>query len=215
MSRPTRLINIKNNPMIIYEDSECISYTMSYYNNFWEFELFDKWKQYFPTEGLILDIGANIGSHCVQFKHYFPNIKIWAFEIYLENFLLLKQNTKNLENVNSFNIGIGSQNSLVYYNNGCEGNSGVVKLTSDGVNKNLVLSLDSLIFPEPIKFIKIDIEEHELSAFEGMKNILLKDKPLIWTEDNAGNAVPYLQTLGYNILEKNEETKDYLMSYTI
>ena len=34
---------------------------------------------------------------------------------------------------------------------------------------------------------------------------------MIWVEDNEHNSVPYLQTLGYNILEKNELTNDYLM----
>ena len=62
-----------------------------------------------------------------------------------------------------------------------------------------------------MSFIKIDIEGHEYSAFEGMLNLLKKDKPMIWVEDNEHNSVPYLQTLGYNILEKNELTNDYLM----
>ena len=62
-----------------------------------------------------------------------------------------------------------------------------------------------------MSFIKIDIEGHEYSAFEGMSNLLNKDKPMIWLEDNSKDAVSYLESLGYNILEKNESTNDYLM----
>ena len=44
-----------------------------------------------------------------------------------------------------------------------------------------------------------------------MRNLLLKDKPLIWLEDNVGNAVPYLKSLGYKIINQKTETNDYLM----
>ena len=44
-----------------------------------------------------------------------------------------------------------------------------------------------------------------------MKLFLQRDKPLIWLEDNEGTAVPYLQSLGYKILEEEKLTNDYLM----
>ncbi len=91
-------------------------------------------------------------------------------------------------------------------------NSGVVRVDSfEENNPNLVISLDDLYFNEPVKFIKIDIEGHEYSAFEGMLKLIKRDKPMVWLEDNEQVAVPYLQSLGYNILEKNELTEDYLM----
>ena len=212
MKRNTKLVSINNTPMIIYDSPECISDDIVKYNNFWEFELFDKWKTYFPVDGLFLDIGANIGSHCLQFKYNFPNIKILAFEPYLENFLLLKQNTQFYKDIKCFNVGVGSKTSIVHFTNGSLENSGVVRVDSfEENNPNLVISLDDLYFNEPVKFIKIDIEGHEYSAFEGMLELIKKDKPMIWLEDNEQVAVPYLQSLGYNILEKNELTEDYLM----
>jgi FkbM family methyltransferase len=211
MKRDTRLISINNIPLVIYDSPECISDDIVKYNNFWEFELFNKWKHYFPTKGLFFDIGANIGNHCVQFKYHFPNIEIWAFEPYLENYLLLKQNTKLYNDVKCFNIGIGSNNSIVHFSDGSPENSGVVHIVNQSNNVNLVLKLDSLLLDKPVSFIKIDIEGHEYSAFEGMLNLIKKDKPMIWLEDNNYDAVPYLKSLGYNILEKNELTNDYLM----
>ena len=92
--RSTKIISIKNTPMVIFESPECISDDIVKYNDFWEFELFNKWKKYFPKEGLMLDIGANIGSQCVQFIHHFPELKIYAFEPFKENFDVLIQNTK-------------------------------------------------------------------------------------------------------------------------
>ena len=216
MKRGTRLVSIKNTPMVIFEGPETISDDIVKYNNFWEFELFNKWSKHFPTEGLMLDIGANIGSQCVQFKVAFPNLKIWAFEPFPENFDLLKQNTQQFEDVHVFNVGVGSSNSMVHFGGEAPNNSGVIRVVEKSNNTNLVLSLDTLTIPEPVKMIKIDIEGHELSAFEGMKQLLLKDKPLIWLEDltlytNPNNAVSYLKTLGYNIIEQEISSCDFLM----
>lgn len=211
MKRSTRLVSIKNTPMVIFEGPECISDDIVKYNNFWEFELFNKFKHHFPTKGLMLDIGANIGSHCLQFKHHFPEIEIWSFEPFCENFDVLKTNTDRYDDVHCFNVGVGSNNSMVHFGNEQEKNSGVIKIVPKSNITNLVIALDTITFPKPISFIKIDVEGHEISAFEGMEDLLLKDKPVIWLEDNEHTAVPYLKTLGYKILDEAPETKDYLM----
>lgn len=211
MKRSTRLISIKNTPMVIFEGPECISDDIVKYRDFWEFELFTEWCEYFPTKGLMLDIGANIGSHCLQFKTNFPDLQIWAFEPFPENYKLLKENIKRFSDIHCFNVGVGSNNSMVHFDNGHEQNSGVVKISSTGNITNLVLALDTINFPTKVDFIKIDVEGHELSAFEGMTRLLQKDKPVIWLEDNEGTAVPFLQRLGYRIIKEKIETNDYLM----
>ena len=211
MKRSTRLVSIKNTPMVIFEGPECISDDIVKYNNFWEFELFNKFKHHFPTKGLMLDIGANIGSHCLQFKHHLPEIEIWSFEPFYENFNVLKTNTDRYDDVHCFNVGVGSNNSMVHFGNEQEKNSGVIKIVPKSNITNLVMALDTITFPKPISFIKIDVEGHEISAFEGMKDLLLRDKPVIWLEDNKHTAVPYLETLGYKLIDKETNTQDYLM----
>ena len=211
--RSTRIISIKNTPMVIFDAPECISDDIVKYNNFWEFELFNKWKHYFPKEGLMLDIGANIGSHCVQFKHYFPDLEIYAFEPFKENFDVLIQNTKQYKDVKCFNVGVGSRTSIVHFNDGHAQNSGVVHIVKNSDNSNIVLSLDDLTLPK-VSFIKIDVEGHELSCMQGMTRLLLDQKPLIWLEENnIGDyrVIPYLEKLGYKMLDQQKETKDYLM----
>ena len=210
MKRSTKIVSIQNTPMVIFDAPECISDDIVKHNNFWEFELFNKWKNYFPKEGLMLDIGANIGSHCVQFKHHFPDIEIYAFEPFKENFDVLIQNTKQYKDVKCFNVGVGSRNGIVHFDNGHIQNSGVVKIVNSSNNPNIILSLDNFSLKQ-VSFVKIDVEGHELSCFEGMKLFLQRDKPLIWLEDNEGTAVPYLQSLGYKILEEEKLTNDYLM----
>jgi len=217
MIRTTRIVSIKGVPMTIYDEPECISDDIVKYNDFWEFELFNKWKEYFPTNGLMIDIGANIGSHCVQFKHNFPDLSIWAFELHEQNSQLLKANVKAYSDVHAFNVGIGSRSSVVSFNDGHYSNSGVVRMDADGINKNIIIALDDLLdcdeMNKPITFIKLDVEGHELSAIEGMKKTLLKYKPLIWIEDLTNSvAINYLIKLGYTIIQKEESTSDYLMT---
>ena len=207
----TRLVSINNTPMVIYESPECISDDIVKYNQFWEFELFNQWERYFPTKGLMLYIGANIGSHCLQFIK--KDITIWAFELHHQNFSLLKLNCKNYSSIKCFNVGVGSNTSIIKYNDGHLSNSGVVKLDAYGNNDNIVIAIDDLKIEEELTFIKIDIEGHELSAFEGMRNTLLKYKPMIWVEDLNNNAVSYLKDLGYKILKSKEETFDYLLVF--
>jgi|TARA_R110000772_G_scaffold54045_1_gene123403 FkbM family methyltransferase len=211
--RSTKIVSIKNIPMVIFDSPECISDDIVKYNNFWEFKLFDRWKDNFPKEGLMLDIGANIGSHCVQFKYHCPNLEIYAFEPFKENFDVLIQNTKQYKDVKCFNVGVGSRTSIVHFNDGHAQNSGVVRVVRDSNNPNIVLSLDNLILPK-VSFIKIDVEGHELACMQGMTHLLKKDKPLIWLEENnTGNqrVIPYLENLGYKILEEEKLTNDYLM----
>lgn len=211
MRRGTRLTSIQGNPMIIFEAPECISDDIVKYNNFWEFDIFNRWKPYFPSTGLMLDIGANIGGHCVQFKHFFPELKIVAFEPHPDNFALLKQNTDRYPDVTALNVGVGSRTSVVSFDNGHESNSGVVKMVYNGENRNIVLALDDLHLDERVKFIKIDIEGHEVSAFEGMVKLIERYEPLIWLEDNTDTAVNFLIELGYEIVEKDNLTPDFLM----
>ena len=217
MIRETRMVNIKGIPMQIFEAPECISDDIVKYNNFWEFELFNRWVEYFPKNGLMIDIGANIGNHCLQFKQNFPDLSIWAFELHPENYKLLKANVKAYNDVHAFNVGIGSRTSVVSFTDGHFSNSGVVKMEADGINKNIIIALDDILDCDeqkhPITFIKLDIEGHELSALEGMKKTLLKYNPLIWIEDLTDSvAINYLMNLGYNIIQKEVSTSDYLMS---
>jgi FkbM family methyltransferase len=212
IKRDTRMVSIQGVPMMIYESPECISDDIVKYGNFWEFELFNKWLKYFPTDGLYLDIGANIGSNTLQFKKNLPNVEIWAFEIDFNNFKLLKQNLKSFPNLFCFNIGVGSNTSLVNFNDGHHSNSGVVSIATDGVNQNLVMKLDNLdIQGRNLTFIKLDIEHHELAALEGMEKLILTHKPIIWVEDFTGLARKFLTNLGYEIVESVEETNDYLL----
>jgi len=70
MKRDTRLFSINNIPLLIYDSPECISDDIVKYNNFWEFELFNKWKHYFPILAPISNNNPLVGNYCFHLLNY-------------------------------------------------------------------------------------------------------------------------------------------------
>lgn len=209
----SRLVNVCNDtPMYVYPAPDIVSDSIVRDNNFWEFEIFEAWKEHFPTEGLMLDIGCNIGNHSLMFNRSFPNLKIYAFDMHYKNFEYFQKNTKDKPNITSFNVGVSDRLSIIGYNDDLH-NHGGTSISEDGQTQNLAIKLDDFPFTEKVKFIKIDIEGHEKQAFFGMRNILLTHKPLIWTEDLRKDAVPYLKELGYNVIKSIDKSSDYLLKH--
>jgi FkbM family methyltransferase len=203
--RNRRLVNFNGVKMMLFESPETISDEIFSKRNFYEYELFDKWKHYFPSDGLMLDIGANIGNHSLMYNHFFPDLEIWAFEPIFENFKLLKENTENIQNILAFNSAVGCRTGVVNFSNRLTNNSGTYTISRIAENQSLLLALDDIEFNDKkISFIKIDVEGHEQACIEGMKNLLQKHKPLIWIEDyphamglEQNNSIKVLMEYGY------------------
>jgi FkbM family methyltransferase len=146
-----------------------------------------------------------------MFKKNFPNLEIWSFEPNFNNFSLLKQNIKNLSNVNAFNFGIGSATGVVNFNKPQFNNYGAVSISPNGEDVNFVVKLDTIEFHnKKITFIKLDVEGHEYSVIEGMSNILINHSPVIWLEDYTKNSVRLLEDYGYSVIDF-EMDANYLM----
>ena len=63
---------------------------------------------------LILDVGANIGNHSLYFSNF--SKQVFSYEPNPNTFELLKFNTKNLSNINIYNIGISNKNENKFLN---------------------------------------------------------------------------------------------------
>jgi FkbM family methyltransferase len=220
MYNQTKEVNVEGIQMTVFESPEAISDVIVRDNKFWEQHVFENWVQYFPQNGLMLDMGANIGNHCLMFRRFLPNLKIWAFEMSYNNFRLLYKNTLPYSDIKCFNVAVSDSFKMISYKDSEDNNNGGICIYSveQGEHLNVAIPIDSLTIPEQITFIKIDIEGHERFAFEGMKNMLLRDKPLIWVEDwvqsgyvKGESSVQYLIDLGYEIIENI--VGDFLLKY--
>jgi hypothetical protein len=209
MDNQRRSIVINGITLNVFGEKDLISDDIIKDNNFWENDKFEKWKHYFPSTGLMLDIGANIGNHCLMFHNSFPELKIMAFEMSHNNFKLLKENVSPYAHcIDAFNIAVSDSVRVIYHDDSYDNNNGGLCVKTEGTYSNLSIPLDSLPLPQPVSFIKIDIEEHEIYAYKGMAELLMRDKPLIWAEDwirsghvQGESSTQYLLDMGYEIVE--------------
>ena len=156
----------------------------------------------------IIDIGAHIGNHTIFFSNYAKNVV--SFEPNPFTYKLLKLNTENNKNIKTFNLGVSNKNRKVRMNfvkmntgsNQIDKNK--IKLLSETNSFSKLITLNKLKFIENMKIslIKLDIEKHEIFALKGMDKILIKNKPILILEYNAGDSsnkktITYLRALGY------------------
>jgi len=146
-----------------------------------------------------LDIGANIGNHSVFFANFFSNI--YSFEPYPDSYYLLKFNSKNFNNIKTFNFGASDVDENQYMYISSDTTMSRNTLFSDRVEakkieqihpkkiKVKLKNLDNLLKENKVKkisFIKIDIEGYEYKALIGLKNTIINDSPIIvleqWTD---------------------------------
>ena len=146
-----------------------------------------------------LDIGANIGNHSVFFANFFSNI--YSFEPYPDSYYLLKFNSKNFNNIKTFNFGASDVDENQYMYIATNTTMSRNTLFSDRVEPKKIdqihpkkikvelKNLDNLLKENKVKkisFIKIDIEGYEYKALIGLKNTIINDSPIIvleqWTD---------------------------------
>ena len=152
------------------------------------------------NDGIVLDIGANIGAHSVYLGKYRT---VWAFEPQRETFNILQTNVSNNGvAVECFNLGLSNTKGTVEMNRPSIFNNGGTSIGKGGETIHL-RRLDSVWAKHgrpAIAFVKIDVEGHEVEVFEGGVECL-HGVPILF-EDHDGKATRYLRTLGYAV-EKN------------
>lgn len=150
-----------------------------------ELDIFEDISRYTHT---FLDVGANIGMYSVLAVGQNSKIKCFAFEPVEENQALLKKNI----NLNGAVAKIKIIKSAVSNKSGTavinlsDTMSGTHSLSIDrggSSRKVRTITLDEYCKKNSVKpdLIKIDVEGHEASVFEGMPN-LLKNTPTIFME---------------------------------
>ena len=174
------------------------------FGRFWESFLQPHFKRLVAENpnGIILDIGANIGGHTVFMANQRP---VWAFEPQHKTFTIAHKNI--VANTSKYPIQLYPFGSSDTNNKNAElnpptiGNIGRTSVGSGGEVIELK-TLDSLWISKNkprICFIKIDVEGHEVKVFEGAKQLLETENPPIIFEDHTGENSTYLKKLGYKI----------------
>lgn len=142
-------------------------------------------------EPILLDIGANIGNHSLAFSTVAK--QIYSFEPVSFIFNKLTENVQqnNIQNIKAFNIGFSDKNSQGLINIDTDGNLGsssISEIQSNKKEKIVLINGDYFLKENHIKkidFIKIDIEGHEFYAINGLKETIIKQRPLVMMEWNS------------------------------
>lgn len=175
-----------------------------------------KSEYFFPDQlspKVIFDIGGNIGITAIYLASLFPEAQIYTFEPLPANFEVLNKNIQKYDNIEAFNIGLGSKNGnfKVYLSNDSENYGGIsfypnpIGNSSDPYISCKVRNIDEIIDELKIKsidLIKIDTEGAEYDILLAMKKNIISNASWI-TGELHGNKdfelLNYLDKLGFSI----------------
>ncbi len=155
----------------------------------------------------VLDVGANIGHYSARLSELVgPRGRVIAFEPVPQTFELLAANMalQPIRNITLINAAASDTTAVVgmeiptFEDDGLE-NLYTAHLCSTSAQLGvLTVAIDSLQLPQPVRMVKIDAEDHELSVLKGMKGLLQRDHPTLIVEDNSPELAEYL--LGFDYL---------------
>jgi FkbM family methyltransferase len=192
-------------------------------------------------EGIILDIGANLGIMAVKLAKRKSKSRIFAFEPIPYNMETLKKVIRffKLKNISVFEYALGDKAGkieMVMPLVGSVRKQGLSHVLHDSIadfNEGEKFTADIHVLdhvPEikisgmPVTAIKIDVENFEYFVLKGGQDLLKKWKPLIycelWDNQNREQCFELLKDLGYqaqvrkgNMLYPFEKGKDNTQNF--
>ena len=167
------------------------------------------------TDGIVLDVGANIGLHTVHFADFARLGKVICFEPARSTFASLLQNVSHLANVIPLNVGLSDSTSLqtffVAADNAYSGlkdtkRKAILRQESIACFKGDDVLLALFTRNQRIDLIKIDVEGLELHVLRGMREFIVAHRPVIFCEIFGGtqsnpdpdSTVQFCVSLGYD-----------------
>lgn len=154
-----------------------------------------------------VDIGANVGFYTKRLAELVgAGGRVLAFEPIPETFVLLANNLEScgFSNVTLFNAAVSETTSLAgmsipKYSDTGQRNYYQAHLSNAGESELQILtvSLDAMQIPQPVRLIKIDAEGHEFLVLKGMRQTLLRDRPILIVETPDMQVTDLLKSLAY------------------
>jgi len=178
-----------------------------------------------PDEGVILDLGANIGIMTAHIASRRKNAVVYSFEPMPDNLVALKRIIRHykLRNVKVFECALGDSNGEIKMVMPVVADvrmQGLSHVAQDGSGESgnyftvPLKKLDDLqeLHTENIKItaIKIDVENFEYFVLKGGRELLARHHPVIyselWNNENRSNTINMLSEIGY-LVKVNEHGK--------
>lgn len=165
------------------------------------------------SDGVAIDIGANIGNHSLFFAKKFAHV--YALEPHPRTFKILSCNADLAKNITPIPVGASDIEQNVFVeqdlmNLGATSvrtsqKTGTENSASIPFHLNRLDAIDEIPKDSVIDFMKLDIEGHEEAALRGAKEILQNSQPVIAMEvlpedikDGSTASIDFLKELGYD-----------------
>ena len=148
------------------------------------------------NDGLIVNIGANIGFYAIQLANSFPGKKILAIEPNPEAYSLLLKNiniNRCTDTIEAVNVCVGNNKGKVPCSiiPGKSEYSSISGIIHDAVEheKQIVIEVESkllsdIVLDKKVSLIFMDVEGAEKLILDGSNDLINRDKPIIVCECN-------------------------------
>ena len=199
---PLAIARARHGLMAYNPNDRYIGRSIERYGEFGESEL-DLMRAAVPAAGVVLDVGANIGTHTVAFaRHVGPNGMVLAFEPQRAVYGTLVTNvTLNaLGWVHPVYAGVGAapgEMLVADYVYTKDYNYGAIPLRAAERGWPVrVVALDEYQWLPRADLVKVDVEGMEAAVLDGARAFLARYRPVLFVEnDRESTSVPVLTRL--------------------
>lgn len=153
-------------------------------------------------QGLVVDVGAHVGNHAVFFAGI-CGARVVAFEPNPASYAQLLANVKrNAVDVQAYLYAVGSEAGYGSLEELRPGNSGMTRVVPDPDGDVRIVTLDEMVLFD-VAVLKIDAEDSELEVLKGARQLLKREKPLLYfearTDKQRVHIEDFLEPLGYRM----------------
>lgn len=170
----------------------------------------DAFKKICDPGDVVVEVGANIGSHTVGLAKIVGNEgRVLAIEAQPTIFQNLCGNISinSLTNVDCLNIAVSNRNGSIkipFYDYSKKGNFGGISMGhSDTGSEVEMKKLDDVFSYNRLKLLKVDVEGMEKEVLEGAVNVIRDFKPILYVENDrvkeSKELIEYIFHLGYQL----------------
>jgi FkbM family methyltransferase len=197
----------KHGVFVFGAEDQFVGKSLDVYGDYSEDEI-SVFKMILRPNDVAIEVGSNIGALTVPMSKLCK--KVYAFEPQPDNFRLLEANiqSNNATNIHAYPYAVGSDSGVVNVpelEDLGHTNYGRVEIIEEPKANAIavtLVTLDQVIdIEDKIKFIKIDVEGYEREVLEGAKTIIMKDRPLLYVENDreekSAELVGWLLDHGY------------------
>ena len=198
VAAPYKLVQARHGWMLVNPNDFFIGRAILEYGEYGEAEA-QLLRQLFVRPGVVVEVGANIGTHTVPLakKAAEERRDCFAFEpqpVIFQN-LCANLALNGITHVRAWPWACGETAKTLYFRRpdyGVLGNFGAVEMHADVSSERDVavscVQLDEVLADHTVGLLKIDAEGFELKTLQGAVNLLARSRPVLYVENDRVDA---------------------------